>query len=146
MAAVLSDVFPNNGAPRRDDWRVVGANGVMDGTQSALKGLSNALVEFARLPPNWDSYGAPRISADSINSALMALTDLLSTGVPAPYLVPTPSGGIQAEWHHATKSLELEFVSSVQIEFYFEDEGSGICEEETLSFDLSPLYQRINEF
>ena len=146
MAAALHDVFPSNSSARDNSWAGGGANVLLNHTQFAIEGIRNSLLEFARLQSNWDSYGAPRISVDAIDSALNTLTELLATGAPSPHLAPTPSGGIQAEWHSGSKSMELEFVSPIQIEFYFEDSGAGNPEEETLEYDLAPIYQRISEF
>lgn len=146
MSAALSDVFPSNGPTRVNSWAGVAGNILLNNSQFAIEGLRNSLLELARLPNNWDSYGAPRISADAIDAALNTLTDILSSGAPSPHLIPTPCGGIQAEWHSGPKSLELDFVSPVQIELYFEDESVGDTEEETLMFDLAPIYQKLAEF
>ncbi len=146
MSAALNDVFPDTGTTRVNSWATGGGNLLFNHGQFAIESLRNSLLELARLPSNWDSYGAPRISVDAIDAALNTLTDLLAAGAPSPYIVPTPNGGIQAEWHSGSKSLELDFVSPVQIELYFEDESIGDVDEETLHFDLAPIYQRLAEF
>ena len=146
MAAALQDVFPMSTMPRKNNWASDASYAVFDQGSIATKALERILVDFARLPTNWNSYGAPRISRDAIDAAHEALFELLATGATMPHLVPTPGGGIQAEWHDDLKSMEVEFVSPIHIDFYFEDEGLNIVEEETLGIDLAPLYQRISEF
>lgn len=145
MVAALNDVFPSN--DKRDDyWAGQSILGLINNRASAIEKLQSDLMAFARLAPNWDSYGAPRISMDAIGAALETLPELLTTGVPFPHLAPTPRGGIQAEWHQGLRSLEVEFVSPVHIDLSYEDEASGYAEDETLSFDLSPLYRLVGEF
>ena len=146
MAAALQDVFPVSTIPQKTAWASDASFAVFDPSTIAVDRLSKALVELAKLPKNWDSYGAPQISRDAIDSAHEALFELLATGATMPHLVPTPRGGVQAEWHAGDKSLEIEFISPIQMDFYYEDEGQGIVEEQTLSFDLSPLYMKIAEF
>lgn len=146
MVAALNDVFPSNDNNRNDYWAGQSVVGLLDHRASAIERLRSDLTEFARLEANWDSYGAPRISLDAIGAALDTLPELLSAGAPFPHLAPTPRGGIQAEWHRGSRSLELEFVSPVNIELSYEDNASGDTEDETLNFDLSPLYRRIGEF
>lgn len=145
MVAALNEVFPSN--DKRDDyWVGQSIIGLLDNKASAIERLQSDLMEFARLEPNWDSYGAPRISMDAIGAALETLPELLTTGVPFPHLAPTPRGGIQAEWHQGLRTLEVEFVSPVHIELSYEDEASGDAEDETLNFDLSLLYRLVGEF
>ena len=146
MVAALNDVFPSENSNRDDYWAGQSILGLLDYRASAIERLRSDLLEFSRLQANWDSYGAPRISMDAIGAALDTLPELLSSGAPFPHLAPTPRGGIQAEWHSGSCSLELEFVSPVHIELFYEDEASGDVEDETLSFDFAPLYRLVGEF
>ncbi len=146
MVAALNNMFPSDESNLDDYWAGQSILGLLDNKASAIERLRSDLMEFARLKANWDSYGAPRISMDAIGAALDTLPELLSTGAPFPHLAPTPRGGIQAEWHRGQRTLELEFVSPVHIELSYEDDASGDAEDETLSFDLAPLYRLVGEF
>lgn len=146
MAAALQDVFPSNNSTRDDYWGVHSALGLFDNRASAIAQLKSDLLELSKLESNWDSYGAPKISIDAIGAAFETLPDLLSVGAEFPHIAPTPRGGIQAEWHSGPRSLEVEFVSPVHIELSYEDDDSGDAEDETLSFDLTPLYRLISKF
>ena len=146
MVAALNDVFPSENSNRDDYWAGQSTLGLLDHRASAIERLGSDLLEFSRLEANWDSYGAPRISMDAIGAVLDMLPELLSIGAPFPHLVPTSRGGIQAEWHSGSHSLELEFVSPVHIELSYEDDASGDAEDEILSFDLAPLYRLVGGF
>ena len=63
----------------------------------------------------------------------------MDESTPAPQLVPTPSGGIQAEWHENGIDLEIETLSSTRFAFYFEDLESGEIEDGVIEADLTPL-------
>jgi hypothetical protein len=86
------------------------------------------LEEFKVLSPNWDSYGAERITDTAIMTAkrlLLALQDRLENELdferpwldlsrtsPSPltpyWVVPLPSGGVQMEWQGPESEIEVE--------------------------------------
>ena len=146
MAAALQDVFPMSTITQKTAWTNDASYAAFDPKSTTVLQLENALINLAKLPQNWDSYGAPRLSRDAIDTAHEALFELLAAGASMPHLVPTPRGAVQAEWHAGTKSLEIEFISPIEMDFFYEDEDLGIHEEETLSFDLEPIYKKIAEF
>ncbi|MEQ8205311.1 MAG: hypothetical protein RIA65_03980 [Woeseia sp.] len=146
MVAALREVFPRDAGTNyfmADDENQAGAAGF--GPVSIFEILAR-LVKLSTLPPNWDSYSAKSISSDSIAAASQTLADLIGSGVAVPHLVPTSAGFVQAEWRRDQKYLELEFVSPVEIQMYYEDEVTGEEVEEILDFDLSTLYRRTSEF
>lgn len=83
--------------------------------EAALDSSSRRLDELAALPDDWDSYGAPALSAVAIQAArhlLMRLEE--SVGWPRAaattpsHIAPLPSGGVQLEWTGPTKDIEVE--------------------------------------
>ena len=58
---------------------------------------------------------------------LMLLGRVLDNGCPAPALVPTASGGVQAEWHRNGVYLEVESDPGGALEYYVSGRG---CEYE----------------
>ncbi len=145
MVAAQNDIFPSSDNDRHDYWAGPFV-GLLNHKASAIERLRSDLTELAQLEANWDSYGAPRISMDAIGAALDTLPELLSAGAPFPHIAPTPRGGIQAEWHRGSCTLELEFVSPVHIELSYEDDVTGDIEDEVLNYDLSSLYRLVGEF
>jgi hypothetical protein len=62
--------------------------------------LSDRLDHLARLPQNWDSYGAVPISPNAITRARSTLRQILSVGgedIPLPFIAPSPNGGVELE-------------------------------------------------
>jgi len=57
------------------------------------------LDELARLPNNWDSYGAKTITGAAIDEA-RRLIRLCEEPCQPPAIVPTNGGGVQLEWVH----------------------------------------------
>ena len=72
------------------------------------------ITEFAKLGRNWNSYDATPITERNADFALRFLADAIMVlndheiAVPQPFVVPTPTGGIQFEWENQGRALELE--------------------------------------
>jgi hypothetical protein len=89
------------------------------------------LDELSRLQPNWDGYGAPVIDPAVIAAARSFVGRLPENLVYRPRVVPTSGGGLQLEWHHGSKILELEFESPRAIHFLQWHPDAGVEEEAT---------------
>jgi hypothetical protein len=50
----------------------------------------------------------------------------MSDETPAPFLVPTSSGGIQMEWHLKGIDVEIETLSGHSLAVYFYDSINGV--------------------
>lgn len=81
---------------------------------SAFAPALSRIDEFARLRPDWDSYGAEPLSneaADVARALLRRLHEASLDGVTpalAPYhCAPSPDGGIAIEWRRDGRSVEL---------------------------------------
>ena len=85
------------------------------------------------LPEGWNTYDARSPSSRATIFALHFLRDaigvLLDHGiqVPPPFFVPTPSGGVQYEWHVEGRELELEIPEKGHFEYLATD---GLTESE----------------
>jgi hypothetical protein len=91
------------------------------------------------LPSGWDSYGSRPITVASADLALEVLSDPLFALLGPPTIVPTSTGGLQAEWYADGRSLEIEFLSDQRLSVLLSDEATGDEEEAELDYDLSRL-------
>jgi hypothetical protein len=89
----------------------------------AYRQASGRAESLRRLEHGWDTYQARSPEKRSLEFALQFLRDsigvLLDYGieVPTPFLVPTPTGGVQLEWKVMDRELELEIPKPSQFEF-----------------------------
>jgi hypothetical protein len=98
------------------------------------------IEELLRLPPDWDSYGAQPITMRSAIVTLNILASVMQEHTPTPWIVPTPTGSIQFEWHTRGINLEVEVTSEASLDVFYEDTVSGDPPQEiTLEYDVAPL-------
>ncbi|MFP3941452.1 MAG: hypothetical protein ACLF0P_14225 [Thermoanaerobaculia bacterium] len=62
---------------------------------------------------------------------------------PPPSVVPTATGGVQAEWHRKGYDFEIEVLSPARFVAHFEDVESGEIESRAVVSDLRPLIEWI---
>ena len=67
---------------------------------------------------NWKE-GAVRTQPNAAAHLLAILAEILDGASPAPALVPTWQGGVQAEWHWNGVYLEIETAPDATVEYYF---------------------------
>lgn len=72
--------------------------------------IAKDLLALLSLQPDWDSYGALPVDPATLEFADGLLARTMRPGSPKPTVVPTPSGGVQLEWHRAGIDLEVEVV------------------------------------
>jgi len=102
------------------------------------------LNELGKYPVNWDSYGAHRIDANAIRNMEALLRIIMRSKTPAPLIVPTSSGCLQAEWHTIDLDFEIKVLSAVQVEVFFEDRQTGSPPlDKVVDYDFSELTQAI---
>src|SRR6266481_3845048 len=99
----------------------------------------NRLNSLFDLQENWDSYGAKRINQELVYVVLSVLDAVMQPHTPAPYVVPTPNGYIQLEWHRGGHDIEVEIASSANIQGLLGDR------EHDLSHDVRPLSRALRE-
>ena len=105
------------------------------------------LNELAKLQPNWDGYGASRISPPIIDAARRFI-DRLPESVPSPpAIVPMSPGNLQLEWHEGERVLELEFETPDTIHYLQWDPSEHVEEEDTFpATDVGKAIQLIRWF
>lgn len=80
------------------------------------------------LPPNWDGSGARAVDPKVAERALRMLLDVVPSTASSPYVVPSPSGGVQVEWHEPAGDIEIEFKVDGTASFYMETDDREIEE------------------
>jgi len=90
--------------------------------------IFNRVGQLFNLSKDWDSYGGNVIEEHCIDRAveilkyLMELHDRTGISVPAPFVSPLSSGGIQIEWEEKERYLELSLLpESSEIEYFASD-------------------------
>jgi len=75
------------------------------------------LTELESLRTNWDSYGSEPPQPSALRTARQFLTQIPSTGIPAPTVTAVPGGGVGLHWRLGDRGLEVEFLPDGQTEF-----------------------------
>jgi hypothetical protein len=94
------------------------------------------------LEADWDSYGAVPIQIDAAGAMLNVLQDVMAPNTPAPTIVPSPAGHLQAEWHTNQIDLEVEVIDPRHIHVdYAGPDGSW---SDVLDLDVERLTRAID--
>jgi hypothetical protein len=102
--------------------------------------ILNKICELGDLPPNWDSYGAMPIDAETATSAIVLLLNVLSPSVPPTAVVPTSRGGVMFEWHDGGIDFEIDVRSPFSKHVSFAD---SMLEEEFENPSLQVIQDRL---
>jgi hypothetical protein len=104
-------------------------------TDRALALLDDRIARFADLEPDWDSYGAKRISPTAIAVARQTLRSVtqgtepaLSERVLSVWIAPLPNGGVVLEWRGAAADLEVEIAADGALGLLLEERGDQAIE------------------
>jgi hypothetical protein len=89
-----------------------------------LERLLNGLRSFLEVPVIWPD--ALPTEQEQVELAASVLSHFMSDETPAPFLVPTSSGGIQMEWHLKGIDVEIETLSGHSLAVYFYDSINGV--------------------
>lgn len=73
-----------------------------------IRPVVNRLQASLALQPDWDGYGSVPPSVDTLVAALEVLQHLMGPAVVVPAVAPTPTGGVQFEWHRGGWDIEVE--------------------------------------
>lgn len=99
-----------------------------------LPAVLDRISEIARLPAGWDSHGGSPPRRDILTAGHAIAQSLAAAGdVPKPFINPTRSGGIQFEWEKGPRYFEIEIVSPMVAEYFYEDRDAGTVIEGTTS-------------
>lgn len=105
------------------------------------------LFADAELPENWDSYGALPVSqaARTCARAVMLYIVALDTrqSLPAPQVRPTVRGGVEIEFYHIQRGLQIRIEPDRAHVYVYDDHVplEAECEIQTLR-DLRPFVER----
>jgi hypothetical protein len=94
---------------------------------------------LVNLPEDWDGYGSPRIDRQVGMFALEVLNKIMAPETPEPYIVPSPAGGVQIEWHRNHVDLEMHIVAPYEVQTFVFDHASGEEQEFTLSDNVAAV-------
>lgn len=75
---------------------------------SPVSELVNHVFRFKELPQDWDSYGAEKISIDSIVTAIQIIKFFESSSLEIEYAFPMRDGGVQLEMGFKNYNIEFE--------------------------------------
>ncbi len=103
------------------------------------------VFELARLPMDWDTYGAHPPTSLSVEAAHRLLMDVNNTwrgtfgeAVRPFVIVPLPRGGLQMEWRNDAAEIEIEIGPGGQVGYLFIDKTGDeriFQEEDDVSWD-----------
>ena len=103
------------------------------------------LYELSNLSGNWDSYGGQQVQPECANATFEILATTMREKTPLPWIVPTPEGHVQFEWHIHDIDLEVEVSSLTSIHVLYEDlRSEDPVEEFELDYDLTKLQSLID--
>lgn len=95
------------------------------GINEQYKQVFRTVGQLINLPDNWDSYGGKPIKEHCINNTLeilqylLELRDINGIEVPAPFVAPLSSGGLQIEWEEGDRYLQIDLLSETSEIGYF---------------------------
>jgi hypothetical protein len=111
-----------------------------------LAGAQQKISDLATLKPNWDSYGALRVSDEAIRCAMSVVTELSKVvSVPEPTIGASPDGEVGFCWDAGNWSLDLTIDAGGVLAYVYLDEKDPMNnrEERTRSVQsLLPLLTR----
>ena len=96
------------------------------------------VIEFARLPADWDGRGSQAPSRVVREAALDLLLNVPGEMFPPPKVVPVSGGGFHFEWSLGTRELEISIEPDCRFDALRVEHGMPIEEESTP--DLPALF------
>ena len=102
------------------------------------------LVQLLRLQSGWDGHQAARVSRSVVEYACNLLPRLVNSGVPAPFIAPLASGGLQLEWHRRGWDLEIEIRRPGLLYAFAREIATGAEWDRELTDNLTELLPRLD--
>ena len=113
--------------------------------------LTDRLLDLSRLPVGWDGDRGSPVDSEIVGITHDLLRFLCDAGMPEPVVVPTPTGGLQIEWHDTATEVDLEISAQepASVFIWMQDESGGEHEYEGILVTgadlLGEALRRINE-
>ena len=99
------------------------------------------ISDLAQLKPNWDSYGALRVSDEAIQHAMSAVKDLSKVvGVPVPTIGASPDGEVGFCWDAGKWSLDLTIDAEGILTYVYLDEKDPMNNREERTRSVQSLW------
>jgi hypothetical protein len=92
-----------------------------------LSTVQSVLERFRDLGPGWDSYDAPAVDRQGIETAREFLTVLARAGVRMPALTLAAQGQVQIEWHTPSTDLEIRVLGPNRFSVLYEHLPENVC-------------------
>ena len=105
--------------------------------------VAERLVRLREFRAGWDGHRASPIRSTVIDYVCNLLPKLVIGGVPAPFIAPLPSGGLQLEWHRNGWDVEIEISGPGQLYAYALEIATGHEWEKNLTDDLAQLRPKL---
>lgn len=113
----------------------ISAAGIEPRCEAQQDAVDVSLDRLAALDANWDGYGAAKLDRDILTAARRFAKRLASAMTVRPLVVPISNGGLQFEWHHGSKILELEIEDPQTVHYLKWDPEKGTQEEDVFRID-----------
>ncbi|MFB7982474.1 hypothetical protein [Streptomyces vinaceus] len=97
-----------------------------------IRDLEEKINRLLVLPEGWNHRGAKPITEAAVESTLQVLLALMNPKSLPVQLFPLPDGGIQAEWHVAGNSIEIEIDGNGETFATVEDSDDVVIVEDEL--------------
>lgn len=107
-------------------------------------GILEKLSRLGSLQTDWNSYGSPPPSSQSLRRASWFVSSVLSDTAPRPRVVPVADGGILFSWTHRDREVEIEFCPDSTIECLMT--SSEVPDGTEIALDVADLMQIDNYF
>lgn len=90
-----------------------------------LRPIVERFQALASLTEDWDGYGSPAPDRHTLINALDVLQRFMLATIAVPAVAPTPTGGVQFEWHQGGWDIEVEVTPSGQAIAWGENVTTG---------------------
>ena len=87
--------------------------------------LEARLRDIGRLPQDWNSYGAARISPWAIAEARMIANEAIGLGLPVPAVSPASGASVGIEWQTSNADLVIDVDPHQGISYLLVNRTSG---------------------
>lgn len=103
------------------------------------------LVHLMSLNVGWDGSDSPAVRSEIATFAWSALSSIMTSKTPIPFIAPVSGGGVQLEWHTDGLDIELYIPQPSKAELYIEYQDGREPVEEDITSDFESLSSAIRE-
>jgi len=112
------------------------------GRENSYEAIKARLKELEILEKNWDSYGAKKINARSLNRAKIFASFLIHfMDIKIEFIAPLNNGNLQLEYKYQDCSYEVEITSNNKYLVYRYNHN---IDEEFVSYEISDIFLELD--